>query len=69
MFVVAGSGTESILTSSVHDSPYVDGIILGAQTAGVIASSPPSTGSSSKSKYHSLMLQLPEKEHHLLPSA
>lgn len=29
--MVAGSGLESMRTSSVHDSPYVDGIILGAQ--------------------------------------
>lgn len=31
MLVVAGSGSESMLTSSVHDSPYVDGIILGVR--------------------------------------
>lgn len=39
MFVVAGSGSESMLTSSVHDSPYADGIILGAQGGWIIVSS------------------------------
>lgn len=62
MFVVAGSGLQSMLTLSVCDSPYGDGIILGAQSGWVIASSSLSTGSSSKSRYHSfLMLQLPDR--------